>query len=143
LNLQKYKTIFKLMVKSKKVYVVDARCWTEAFLCSWFKKNFGMLGFLEVFEEHTLVYNQLKKEMQFYGYPDYLAKTKDNKIVRVEIEVFSSNYHHGTNYCEIMLCYASDVKIPDITTYELKTLLGCEEIINKTEILQYLFFTLP
>jgi hypothetical protein len=139
INFEKYRARFQNDVKNKKVYVVDRDYWSEHFLFDWFMENFKKLNFEKVFVERSESYMDLKNRMMFYGYPDFLGKRND-KILRVEIECFSSQfkYMHKADYCEVVLCYEINEPIEHLEVHELKRILGYEEIINKSEIIDYM-----
>lgn len=128
------------MLQKKKVYVIDDTDWSESFLGNWFIKNFSRLDFQEIFEQRSKPYMDLKAKMNFYGYPDFLA-TRKGKTLRVELECFSSQfkYMHQADYCEVVLCYEVDEVISNMELYELKGILGYENIINKREIFDYMY----
>ena len=139
-NIKKYLAKFRQAVKEKKVYVVDDTDWSESFLGEWFIENYSTLDFQEVFEERSKPYMDLKAKLNFYGFPDFLA-TREGKILRVELECFSSQfkYMHNAGYCEVVLCYEADEVIEDVEIHELKRILGYENIINKREIIDYMY----
>lgn len=139
-NIKEYLVRFRQDIKDKKVYVVDDMGWSESFLGNWFMENFGKLDFQEIFVHNSKPYMDLKAKMNFYGFPDFLGKRK-GKMLRVELECFSSQfkYMHKTDYCEIVLCYEIDEVISNIEVHELKRILGYENIINKREILDYMY----
>jgi hypothetical protein len=136
----KYIVRFKQDVAQKKVYVVDDTDWNESFLGNWFMENFGKLDFQEIFVHRSKPYMDLKAKMNFYGFPDFLAKRK-GKMLRVELECFSSQfkYMHQTDYCEVVLCYEIDEVISNMEVHELKRILGYENIINNSEIFDYMY----
>lgn len=141
LNMPKYIDNLKKAVAAKKVYVVDCRMrWIESPLMDWFKDNYSMFGFSEIYCQADEIYKRCKREQKFYGYPDFLG-LKDGKISRVEIECFPCGYKHSEDYCEIVLCYElnQDVSGRPQQWFGLKELLGYEDIINVSEILDYLY----
>jgi len=147
MDLKKYLERVHNHVKEKKVFVVDydSMCvgsggWSERWLSEWFEKNYRTLGFDKVLRERTPEYKKKKALIGFYGYPDYLGKTKGCWI-RVEIEVFSSRfrYNHTTNYAEVVLCYEANEPIEGVRLLALKDLIGCSNIINSGEIWDYLY----
>jgi hypothetical protein len=141
INMQPYLDRLRAEKKDRKVYIVDSPMrWTEAPLSTWFLKNFGLLGLTEIIEQHTSEYNKLKKEMKFNGFPDFLGKT-NNSVVKIELECFPCGYHHPEDYCEVVLCYELNTAIEHRPQkwYGLKELLGYNEIINTSEILEYMY----
>jgi hypothetical protein len=139
-NTEKYLARFRKDHKEKKVYVIDEDSWSECFLGNWFVDNFHMLDFQEIFEQRSKPYMDLKAKLNFHGFPDFLA-TRKGKLLRVELECFSSLfwYMHQADYCEVVLCYDHDGTIEDMEVHDLKGILGYENIINKSEIFEYMY----
>lgn len=139
LDMEKYFQRFKQDRKEKKVFLVadGGWGWTENYLRDWLKENYAALGFSEIFEEHTPNYNELKRKMGFEGWPDFLVSEK-GRILRLEVECFSSLYNHADGYCDIVLCYEINQPLKGKRIIGFKEFLGYEDIINEGEILEYL-----
>ena len=139
-NTEKYLARLRKDVEEKKVYVVDEDGWSECFLSNWFADNFHVLDFQEIFEQRSKPYMDLKAKLNFHGFPDFLA-TRKGKLLRVELECFSSLfwYMHQADYCEVALCYDHDGIIEGMEVHDLKGILGYENIINKSEIFEYMY----
>lgn len=145
IDMKEYFQRFSQDRRDKKVFLVNdgGGRWTESFLNDWLQKNYKFLGFDKVIEEHTFEYNELKRKMGFQGFPDFLVCIK-NQILRLEIECFPCLYHHDSEYCEIVLCYEINEEV-DLSKkwYGLKEILGYEDIINLSEVIDYMFLKYP
>jgi len=142
MDLPKYIAKIRADTTAKKVYVVEEKGWSEWFLTNWFKDNYEQLRFTKIWDEGTQEYNELKKKMNFYGRPDFLGERQGN-VLKIELECFSSLYKfmHQKGYADVVLCYSIDEIIPDIELYDLKGILGYQDIINTLELADYLYLT--
>lgn len=140
MDVAKWIARLKYYIKARVVYLVDCKVWYEGPLSDWFKKHGSELGYSEILQEHTPRYNQLKQRMSFYGFPDFLGR-KGTKWHRVEIECFSSDFfkNHNLQYADLILCYDIDKTIEGIPCLSLKEIVGAEEIINHSEIPEFLY----
>ena len=140
MDIAKYSARLRMHIREKRVFIVEEMGWTEWYLTEWFAGHFKELGFEEILEERSKPYMKLKKVMQFYGYPDFLGK-KSGKWLKVELECFSSlfKYMHAPNYADVVLCYEIDEQIPNMEMFELKRIVGAENIINRLEVFDYLY----
>lgn len=145
-NNEKYMSRLRAFEENKTVYVVEEQKsrhgWYEYPLCNWFIDHFRQLGFDEIRSEHIEAYNSLKDKLGFFGFPDFLT-LKNDKWLRVEVEVFSSSFHynHKPNYCDVILCYdhtGGDFR-EEMEIISLRELNGCKEIIAFFEIPEFLY----
>jgi len=130
-------------VKTRRASIVTCGGdWDESWLTNWFERNYHKLGFIEIQEEGTRTYKEIKVSQSFYGRPDFLV-SRSGTWLRLEIECFSSRYKymHDLSYAHFILCYEKDEEIPEIEVIELRRILGCDNIINESEWLQYLDVT--
>jgi len=57
-------------------------------------------------------------------------------VEKLEVESFSGRYKvHDENFTDFLLCYDVDIPVKHIETITLKDFVGCQEIINFSEIL--------
>ena len=140
MDLSKYLGKLREYIKRRMVFIVPIHGWSEFFLHDWFARNYKSLGFTTVAIDRSPQYMLLKSKMNFYGYPDFLGK-RDDKWLRIEIESFSSQYKysHSPEYADAILCYEKDEEYNGIEIYEFKTILGFKDIINLSEIYEYLY----
>lgn len=149
MDMKKYSRILSKLIEDKVVYVFPAEFssyWVEAPLCDWLIENYAKLGYSEVVCEYDKEnYFRLKHEMGFKLQPDFIVK-KDGDWLRLEVECWSHafNYNHNEEYCEIVFCYDYTGDIPsNIELITLREVLGCEYIINRGEIFQFLDLYCP
>jgi len=68
---------------------------------NWFKKNYKKLGFSKILKSNTK------------GFPDFVM-LKNNKEVKVELEIKSSNFilhNHSSEKVDMVVCVIEDVKL--------------------------------
>ena len=105
---------------------------TEGPLSNWFKQNFRLLGFVDWAEELTPKYARmhdafgLSKKVR----PDFFALDEwTRRWKRVEIERFSSEFAHGSDYAEVLLAYFVDSYHAEVEReISLVALLGAKNL---------------
>jgi len=142
-NWDEYVAFINEQIKNKTVFIVKEQeipSWEERLLCIWFIKHYKKLGFDKIEIERTQEYYKLKEEMGFERFPDFLAH-KNGKWFRVEVECFSSDYHHEVGYADVMLCYDETSKLFDanVQVISLRVLKKCRELIAWFEIPDFLY----
>lgn len=142
-NWNRYVPLLKRLIEDKTVFIVKEQkspCWVEAPLSYWFSEHYKELGFEYIEVERSQKYYSLKREICFYGYPDFLAR-KNGKWLKLEVECFSSCYRHPIGYADVMFCYdkTKDILDKEVEIISFKELMGYKEIIAVFELPDFLY----
>lgn len=101
---KKYEKVLKNMLTSfeKKIPFESERQFAN-----WFEKNIKFFGFEECTKSQS---------------PDYIVKTMEGKMKRVELELLADGYNHPPNYCDFIVCvYSNTEKINGVPVLAIKT----------------------
>ena len=144
MDMEVHSDSLKKYENEKTVYVIEENFsshWKEYPVSVWFSENYEDLGFNKIVQERSKEYNQLKSELGFNLWPDYLAK-KEGQWLRVEIEcwVHKYEYTHPKGYADVVIAFDSYREEPNnIEVYTMKKYLGAKELISLPETMVFMY----
>lgn len=144
MEIDKHIEKFKQYQNDKIVYLVDQPFrgyWEEYAASLWFIEKYEEFGYDIIIKEHSAKYKKLKKEMGFYGRPDYLVM-EDGKWKKVEIECWVHKYisSHPNGYADIVVAYDNYMDEPEnLEIITMKNYYGTEDIISRLEVPEFMY----